>query len=312
MSDPGEHVGIIGAGNMGAAMAHHLLDLGVKLTVCDRDARVLAPLVERGAGLAKTPRALADAASIVVASLPSLEASMAVALGEEGVVHGRSVRVYVETSTLGSDTMRGIAGGLAERRIGFLDAPVSGGPPGARAGTLSILVSGERGGYEYARPVLERIASSVFYLGEQPGTSQIVKLINNHVSAAGRLAVLEGLAMGVKAGIDPRTLNDVFNASSGRNYTTTDKVPAAILTGTYTFNGPLTIGLKDHALLLEEASRLGARLWIAPRVLETYEEAAAAGYRDQDGMRLFLYMLEQSGASQADERRAPDATPPVG
>jgi 3-hydroxyisobutyrate dehydrogenase-like beta-hydroxyacid dehydrogenase len=121
-----------------------------------------------------------------------------------------------------------------------------------------------------------------------------VKLINNHVSAAGRLAVLEGLAMGVKAGIDPKTLNDVFNVSSGRNYTTTDKVPAAILTGTYQFNGPLTIGLKDHALLLEEARRLGARLWIAPRVLETYQEAAAAGYREQDGMRLYLYMLSQS------------------
>jgi 3-hydroxyisobutyrate dehydrogenase-like beta-hydroxyacid dehydrogenase len=190
--------------------------------------------------------------------------------------------------------MRKLAAELGNRSIGFLDAPISGGPPGARAGTLAVLVSGARDAYERARAALDMIAANVFYLGEQAGTSQIVKLINNHVSAAGRLAVLEGLAMGVKAGIDPKMLNDVFNASSGRNYTTTDKVPAAILTGTYAFNGPLTIGLKDQALLLEEARQLGVRMWIAPRILETYQEAAAAGYRDQDGMRVFLYMKEQS------------------
>ena len=191
-------------------------------------------------------------------------------------------------------TMRRIASEISTRNIGFLDAPVSGGPPGARAGTLSVLVSGSKDAFEQSRTALDMIASKVFYLGDQPGTSQIVKLINNHVSAAGRLAVLEGLAMGVKAGIDTKTLNDVLNASSGRNYTTTDKVPAAILSGTYKFNGPLSIGLKDHALLMEEARQLGARMWIAPRILETYEEAAAAGYREQAGMRLFIYMQEQS------------------
>ena len=179
--------------------------------------------------------------------------------------------------------------------FGCIDSAVDGSaPPGARAGTLSVLVSGAQDTFEKSRSTLDKIASKVFYLGGQPGTSQIAKLINNHVSAAGRLAVLEGLARGVKAGIDPKALNDVLNASSGRNYTTSDKVPAAILTGTYKFNGPLSIGLKDHALLLEEARQIGARLWIAQRVLEAYEEAAAAGYREQDGMRLFIYMQEQS------------------
>lgn len=295
-------IGMIGTGNMGAPMALHLLESGAKLTVCDRNPAALAPLVERGASVAATPREVAEQAELVLASMPSPEASLEVALGSAGVVHGGRIKVYVETSTLGSETMRRIAASMAERGIGFLDAPVSGGPPGARTGKLSILVSGAAGAFERARSVLDTIAAKVFYLGEQPGTSQIAKLINNHVSAAGRLAVLEGLAMGVKAGIDPKTLNDVLNASSGRNYTTSDKVPAAILTGTYRFNGPLTIGLKDQALLLEEARRLGARMWIAPRILETYQEAAAAGYRDQDGMRLFLYMQEQSanGAAKGD------------
>ncbi len=289
-----DQVGIIGAGNMGGPMALRLLDLGANLTVCDTNPQALAPLVARGAAVAATPRDLADKVDIVFASMPSREASIEVAFGEKGVVHGRKLKVYVETSTLGSATIRRIGSEMTARNIGFLDGPISGGPPGARAGTLSILVSGAQDTFEQSRSTVDKIASKVFYLGEQPGTSQIVKLINNHVSAAGRLAVLEGLAMGVKAGIDPKTLNDVLNASSGRNYTTTDKVPAAILTGTYKFNGPLSIGLKDHALLLEEARQIGARMWIAPRVLETYEEAAAAGYREQDGMRLFIYMQEQS------------------
>lgn len=289
-----DQIGIIGVGNMGAPMAQHLLDLGAALTVCDVNPQAIAPLAARGAAVASSPMELADKVDIILASMPSHAASVEVALGGNGVVHGRKVKVYAETSTLGSAAMREFAAAMAARDIGFLDAPISGGPPGARAGTLSILVSGAKDTFEHARAVLGMVASNVFYLGEQPGTSQIVKLINNHVSAAGRLAVLEGLAMGVKAGIDPKTLNDVLNASSGRNYTTTDKVPAAILTGTYKFNGPLTIGLKDQALLLEEARQLGVRLWIAPRVLETYEEAAAAGYREQDGMKLFLYMQEQS------------------
>jgi len=296
-----DRIGVVGTGNMGAPMVLRLLDRGVSPLVCDRNPAALAPLVAAGATACPSPRAIAEEADIVLASLPSPEASVDVALGEHGVVHGRRIKVYVETSTLGTDVVRRIAAGFAARGIGFLDAPVSGGPPGARSGGLSALVSGATEAFERARAVLDLIAAKVFHLGAQPGTSQIAKLINNHVSAAGRLAVLEGLAMGVKAGIDPKTLNDVFNASSGRNYTTTDKVPAAILTGTYRFNGPLSIGLKDEALLLQEARRIGARLWLAPRILETYQEAAAAGYRDQDGMRLFLYMQEQSaGPGEGD------------
>lgn len=298
MSTP--RIGIIGTGNMGAPMALRLLDLGVGLIVCDRNPHAVAPLVARGAIVAATPHEVANTVDIAFASMPSLEASLEVALGENGAVRGSRMKVYVETSTLGSAAIRTIAQGMSRDTIKFLDAPISGGPPGARNGTLSILVSGPADAFEQARPTMDQMASNVFYLGEQVGTSQIVKLINNHVSAAGRLAVLEGLAMGTKAGIDPKILNDVFNASSGQNYTTTYKVPAAILTGTYKFNGPLTIGLKDQALLLEEAQRLDARMWIAPRVLETYQEAAAAGYRDQDGMRLFLYMKEQSAKADRD------------
>lgn len=287
-------VGLIGVGNMGQPMALRLLEQGADLTVCDRNPAAVAPLKEKGARIAATPLELANTCALIIASMPSREASLAVALGENGVATGSALRVYVETSTLGSATIDTIATGLRKRAIGIIDAPVSGGPPGARAGTLAVLASGSAEDFEFARTTLEQMAGKLIYLGAKPGISQVAKVINNHVSAAGRMAVFEGLAMGVKAGLDPKVLNDVLNAGSGQNYTTTHKVPAAILSGTFKYNGPLSIGLKDEALVLEEAQRHGAPLWLAPRILELYREAAAAGYRDEDSMKVFLFMQSQS------------------
>ena len=288
-------VGLIGVGNMGQPMALRLLEQGVDLTVCDRNPAAVAPLREKGAKVAASALELANTCALIIASMPSREASLAVALGDhQGIAQGSAVRVYVETSTLGSGTIDRIAQGLKERHIGLIDAPISGGPPGARAGTLAVLASGSEQDFDFARPVLEHLAGNLMYLGAKPGISQVAKIINNHVSAAGRMAVFEGLAMGVKAGLDPKVLNDVLNAGSGRNYTTTHKVPAAILTGTFKYNGPLSIGLKDEALVLEEAERHGAALWLAPRILELYREAAAAGFRDEDSMKMFLFMQSQA------------------
>jgi 3-hydroxyisobutyrate dehydrogenase-like beta-hydroxyacid dehydrogenase len=296
-------IGFIGVGNIGKPMALRLLEEGVDLTVCDRNPDAVEDLRRAGAEVAANPLALANVCQIIVASMPSREASIEVALGDFGVARGREIRVYIETSTIGSRTIESIASDLRSHGIGLIDAPVSGGPPGARAGTLAILASGAEEDFALAQPVLEKIAANLFYLGAKPGVSQIAKVINNHISAAGRMAVFEGLAMGIKAGLDPKLLNDVFNAGSARNFTTTHKVPAAILTGTFKFNGPLTISLKDEALLLEEADRCGARTWLAPRILELYEEAAAAGYRHEDNMKLFLYMQSQSLAKPKESDR---------
>jgi len=300
----GLKVGMIGIGNIGRPMALRMLEKGLDLTVYDRNPPKMEMLRAEGAGVANTPRELADVCQVIVVSMPSQAASLQVSLGDTGAVHGKALRVYVETSTLGSATMHKIADGFRARGIGVVDAPVSGGPPGARAGTLAIMVSGAESDVERARPVLDALAANLFNFGAKPGVAQVAKVINNHISAAGRLATFEGLAMGVKAGLDLKTLNDLLNASSARNVTTTHKVPAAILSGTYKLNNPLTVGLKDEALLLEEAARCDAAMWTAPRILEFYREAAAAGYRNEDSMKVFLYIQSQSsdgGAQMAPE-----------
>lgn len=289
-----ETIGFIGLGRMGAAIAERFLASGAPLAVCDVDPANVAPFAKAGAEVATTPRDVANRATVVFSCLPSTAASLDVALGATGIVHGSAVQTYVDTSTIGVKVAQQIAAGLAPK-IGFIDAPVSGGPPGARAGTLSTMVSGAKADFDRVSPWLSLMAKHVFHIGDQPGQAQIAKLINNHLSLAGRMATFEGLVLALKAGLDPRVLIDVINVSSGRNYTTTDKVPAAILSGTFKFNGRLAISIKDEGLLIKEAEELGVPLWLAPHLLGTLEAAAEDGYLDQDSMLLIQYMGEQAG-----------------
>ena len=115
-------------------------------------------------------------------------------------------------STIGSKAVNTIAAELAKKNIAMIDSPVSGGPRGARAGTLSTMAAGEHAAFECVKPMLQAAARNVFYVGEKPGLGQVTKLANNMISAAGMLAAYECSAMAVKAGVDARTLIDTVNA----------------------------------------------------------------------------------------------------
>ncbi|MBL8341191.1 MAG: NAD(P)-binding domain-containing protein [Rubrivivax sp.] len=172
---PPLEAGMIGVGNIGLQMALRLMERGLKLKVCDRNPAAVAAAVEAGAGQAASPAELAERCAVILVSMPSAAASLEVALGERGVVHRRALKAYIETSTLGSAVARRIADGLAPQGIGFVDAPVSGGRVGARAGVLAIMTSGPQAACELARPVLDALAARVFHLGERAGLAQIAK-----------------------------------------------------------------------------------------------------------------------------------------
>jgi 3-hydroxyisobutyrate dehydrogenase-like beta-hydroxyacid dehydrogenase len=231
---------------------------------------------------------------VVFSCLPTTELSLAVALGPDGIARGASVEIYVDTGTIGMRVAQAIAAGLPPH-VGFLDAPVSGGPNGARAGTLTTMVSGAADAFAAARPLLSLMAPRIFHVGEQPGQAQLAKLVNNHLSAASRLATFEGLVVAMKAGIDPMRLLQVINAGTGRNHTTSDKIPMAVRSGHFAYGARLANSIKDESLLIEEAEALGVPLWVAPRLVETLKSAAAAGYLDQDSMFLIQFMGEQAG-----------------
>ena len=165
------------------------------------------------------------------------------------VAASRTLRIYVEMSTIGSAAMARIAQSLAARGITLVDCPISGGPKGARAGTLSVIAAGPRAALDEIRPLLARIGRTVFEVGERPGQAQLMKLVNNLISAANMAASFEALVLGAKGGLDPDLMVDVINASTGRNSATLDKVPKAVLPGTFDY------GAKDIALGLTRASR---------------------------------------------------------
>jgi len=288
-------IGFIGTGHMGGAIAIRLIDAGFSLSVFDKNPAVLTPLRDRGADIARSPREVADVAEITFACLPTLEISREVALGADGVAEGRSVQVHVETSTIGAPTVQAIGEELNARGIGMLDAPVSGGPRGAYAGTLTIISSGPDEVFDRVHPVLNSIARRVFRVGSQVGLAQVCKLVNNALSAIGMAAACEAIVTGVKAGLDAKTLIEVINASTGRNSATADKFPTSILSRTFDYGGPLEIAVKDMHLYLELAEKLGVPTWVANNAAALWQYAASQGGAKRDYTTLIQYLEEWAG-----------------
>jgi len=286
-----DRVGFIGTGAMGGGMSMRLLEAGHRLVVCDKNPEATKPLRARGAAIASSPREVADAAEIVFACLPSPETSEAVALGENGVVKGGAVRVYVETSTIGTDVIAVLDEGLRDAGIGLLDAPISGGADGARAGTLSTIAAGERALFDRARPMLAAFATHIFYVGDRAGQAQLAKLINNLLSTAAKLVTFEGIALGLAAGLDPDTLVDFINVSTGRNMATLEEFPNRVLR-VFQSKGPdaKSIGVKDTELFLREAERFGVPTSLAPKILEVMIETGSYDDRASPGRLLSSYV----------------------
>lgn len=300
---PKERIGFIGTGAMGGGMAASLLRAGFPVTVHDVNPAATAPLAAAGAVIAQGAREVADQAAIVFACLPAQEVSKAVA---REVARGKAIEVYIEASTIGSTTMQAVATALGGTRIALLDGPISGGSKNAHEGILSTIISGPEAAFERARPAIDAFAKHVFYLGGEPGQAQIAKLINNLLSLAGRAIAFEGVAMGVKVGIDPITLAEFINVSTGRNMATMDEFPSRLL-HMFHAGAKKSIGIKDLELYLEEAERLGAPLFTAPIVLDLFLEGATYGKPDGERKRLSDYVERLRAA--AARGRAPATSP---
>ena len=271
MSDarPGarEPVGFIGVGRMGAPMGERLLGAGYPVTVYDPDASAVARLRAAGATRVDSPAAVASAARIVLASLPTPAVVLDVVRGASGVCHGRAVRIFVDLSTSGAAVAGAIDECLRERGIQSLDAPVSGGVAGARAGTLAIMASGPRAAFDAVEPAL-KVLGRVFHVGEKPGLGQTLKLANNLMSQAAIAITAEALALGTKAGLDPQLMLDVINVSSGRNTASADKFPKHVLTRGFDFGFTTGLALKDVRMCLDEAAALGVPMSVGRSVGE--------------------------------------------
>jgi 3-hydroxyisobutyrate dehydrogenase-like beta-hydroxyacid dehydrogenase len=261
------NIGFIGLGKMGFPMARRLIEARHQLVVFDQRQEAVDRLVALGAEAASSPKEIADRTETVLASLPSLAASLEVATG---VIEGKRIKRFVDLSTVGSHMAVRIHDLLAAKNIVQLDSPVSGGVGGAEKGTLAVMVSGPKAEYEAVKPALE-IIGKVFFIGTKPGSAQTMKLANNLLSATAVVATSEAVVMGVKAGLDPAIMIDVINSGSGMNTASRDKFPRAILPRTFDFGFATGLMVKDVRLCLEEMKALGLSMEVAEAVGRLWE-----------------------------------------
>jgi 3-hydroxyisobutyrate dehydrogenase-like beta-hydroxyacid dehydrogenase len=299
------NIGFIGLGHMGFQMARRLVEAHHDVVVFDTRGDVVDELVALGAHAASSPKAVADRAETVMASLPSPQASLDVATGGDGIIHGDTVKRFVDLSTVGAQTAMQIHELLARRDIASIDCPVSGGVGGAQKGTLALMVSGAEEHVEATRPALE-VLGKVFFIGEKPGSAQTMKLTNNLLAATTLAATAEAVVMGVKAGLDPVVMIEVFNAGSGATHASRDKFPRAILPRTFDYGFATGLMLKDVRLCLEEAASLGLSMEIAEAVGRLWEATNRATGPDADFTSVIKPMEEAAGVVVGDDRPVTD------
>jgi 3-hydroxyisobutyrate dehydrogenase len=241
-------VTFVGLGAIGWPMAMHLAQRH-ELTVYNRTTARAADFARRyPARVAGTPRQAADGSDVVVTCLPTSREVEALLDGPNGLLAGlRRGAMLLDCTSGDPASSRRIAGRLAEKGIAFADAPVSGGTNGAEAGTLTVMVGADESTYQRAVPILQAFGQRIQHMGPV-GTGHAMKAVNNALLAVNILAVGEGLAALVKAGVMARTAVDVLNASSGRSFVSESLVPERVLTGAWPRTFRLALLDKDVAI----------------------------------------------------------------
>lgn len=208
----------IGLGNMGGPMASNLVKAGHDVTVFDLSKDAVATLVSEGAKSANTAHEAAAGAECVITMLPAGQHVEAVYLGDDGLLASLPAgTLVIDSSTIAPETARGVAEVAKARDIPFLDAPVSGGVGGAKAGTLTFICGGAEATFTKAKPILEGMGKNIFHAGEH-GSGQVAKICNNMMLAILMAGTSEALALGVKNGLDPAVLSEIMKQSSGGNW----------------------------------------------------------------------------------------------
>jgi 3-hydroxyisobutyrate dehydrogenase len=298
------HVGFIGLGTMGASMASNLQAAGHALVVHDVRRATAAPHLAAGAVWKDTPRAVAEAAEVVFTSLPGPPEVEQVAAGPDGLLHGlRAGAAVFDLSTNAPGLVRRLDALFAARGGHLLDAPVSGGPAGARTRRLAIWVGGDRASYDRHRPLLEAMGDQPYYVGPV-GAGAVAKLVHNCASFTIRAVLAEVFSMGVKAGVAPDLLwRAVRQGNSGRRRTF-DGLAEKFLLGE--FEPPsfaLRLGHKDVSLATALGRELGVPMRLAGLALEEITEALGRGWGDRDSSSFMLLEEERAGVDIKVPRR---------
>lgn len=285
-------LGFIGLGRMGRHMARNLIRAGHSVALYNRSQGVVDELVTEGGKRAGSPAAVAQHARVLFTCLPTpdvVEATLRAAL--EGARPGD---IFVDHSTIGVADARRIAAMCAEKGVQFIDAPVSGGPWGAEAGTLTIMCGGDRSAYEAVLPYLQVEGKQLYHLGPV-GAGSVAKLCNNLLVGIHTAAMAEAFVLGTKAGVDPRALYEIISGATGGSKQIDRHIPKFVFPGNFTAAFSIEHLHKDVALAVNLGKDEQVRMMLGAVTLQLLEEARAAGYAGDDIAALIRPLEELSG-----------------
>ncbi|MBM3598379.1 MAG: NAD(P)-dependent oxidoreductase [Alphaproteobacteria bacterium] len=295
-------VGFVGLGLMGLPMARNLLRAGHELVVYSASADARAAIVGDGAKLARSVRDIAADVEVFCACRVTPEQSREVFLGPDGVMaSGASGLLCVDFATVDPATSRQIGTALAASGIGFIDAPISGGPPAAKAASLSIIAGGSDADMARVKPLFDVMGKHVYHMGPV-GAGVSAKLCNNMITITTHALLAEALVFGVKSGIDPHKLYEALRGSSARSNTLERVFPNHFLPRDFTAAASITTISKDLGCAIEAAAALGVALRLPNAAMALYREAAAQGLSDRDIAAVLLPIEQAAGIAPAPSR----------
>jgi 3-hydroxyisobutyrate dehydrogenase/2-hydroxy-3-oxopropionate reductase len=284
-------IGFIGLGNMGFPMSRNLLRGGHRVIGYDIAPSARERFVNAGGEVRDSVADVAREAELLCTSLPGPAEVEQVYLGSGGIAeHGHEGQVAIELSTIGPTLGRKVAAALAERGIGFVGAPVSGGVEGAEVATLTIMAGGKAADFERAKPLFDLLGKNIFHVDEDPGSGYIVKLINNFFIGFYTEAVAEAMTLADLVGFDKAKLFPILNVSYGRSGIYQRNYELFIAKERYDPGFALGLLLKDLTLAKAMADEHQARLPIFERLLEVYHQAAEASFAPKDMAAQYLFI----------------------
>jgi 2-hydroxy-3-oxopropionate reductase len=274
-------VGYIGLGLMGKPMAHNILKAGFPLTVHNRSSAAVDELAAAGAQAAESPRAVAGSSDVIFTNLPDSPDVEMVALGEEGIIEGcKSGAIFVDNSTIKPETARKISDAFAKVDVSTLDAPVSGGDVGAKAGTLAIMVGGPKEAFEKVLPIFEAMGKTITLVGES-GAGQVAKACNQIMVAAQMAAMGELLMLAQKSGVNPGRVVDAIRGGAAQCWAL-DVKPQRLFAGNRQPGFKAYMQHKDLGIVLDTARAYGMPLPVTAVITQLFESMLRTGMRELD------------------------------
>ncbi len=287
-------VGLIGVGNMGAGMSRNILKAGHELTMYDVRPEAMETLAQEGADAATSPKEVGTAVDTVFIMVLNVEQVKAALLGEDGLLAGlRPGSTVICTATIGRSQVIEVAELVGAKGVNIVDAPVSGGAPGAAAGTLTMMVAAENETFAASKPILEAVGKDIYHVGQEIGMGQTVKSALAVLIGTTYAGIFEALTLAVKAGVAPETLRDVVSTSVVGNFLFRDTTENIL---SRNFKGQSNIGTmyKDLSLAKSMASDCGVPLFAASAAFELFQAGKAVN-PDEDNWTIIKILESIAG-----------------